>query len=304
MDTDRLRGPDAALEIGLLAFGHLGFADELSYAPSIHLAKAAIARARIAPQVPADEPLLVVHDATFLGSGTRGFAVTEHHFCFRSALGAPRAIPWEELRSSAIQVRGRLGIGRDTLHVRSELIEDTAAFLEEMGRRLAVDKSTLYRRAATLDRSEGADAEADALALLVWRHLGALGGARYHPFISAPRVARSRAALGRYLPARETPTLVYSDTLTLAPQGFVITPERLAWYAGDSYDGPGGRGAFQWSKLEPSQIRAEGTTVFVRGAALPWLMRMGTPDGAPAAMVALFRELAGGAAQRRATSPR
>jgi hypothetical protein len=300
MNPERLRGPDAALEIGRLAYGHLGSSDELSYAPSIPRAKEAIARARIAAQAQADEPLLVLYDGTWLGSGTRGFAVTERRFCFRSAFGAPRAITWEELRSSAVTVRGGLGIGRHTLRVRGDMIEDTALFLDEMGRRLATRESTLYRQAATLDLADDADGQADSVALSIWRHMGALGGARYHPFILPPRLARARAALGKHLPVGETPALVYEDSLRLAPQGFVITPERLAWYAGDTYDGPGGRGAFLWSSLDRSEIQAENSAVHVRGRALPWLKWMGAPDGSTDAMVTLFRELAEGAEQRRA----
>ncbi len=292
MDPECLLGPDASLEIGRLAFGHLGLSDEISYAPTIHRAKESIARARIAVEAPPDEPLLVLYDGTFLGTSTRGFAVTERRFCFRSPLGAPRSILWEALRATAITVGTGLGIGRDTVGVRGALRADTAHFLEEIGRRLAPEESSPYRRQGTRDRPEDADGSADSVALLAWHHLGALAGVRYHPFISGPRLARARRALGAHLPADETEAVVYEDTLRLAPQGFVITSERLAWYAGDTYDGPGGRGSFLWSTLDRSEIRAVGSAVHVRGIALPWLKRMGAPDDSTRAMVVLFRALA------------
>lgn len=294
MDPERLRGPDASLAIGLLAYGHLGSADELFYAPAIPRAREGIARARIAPQAAAEEAILVLYDASFFGSGTQGFAVTARRLCFRSALGAPRAIRWEELRSGAVTVRGGLGIGSDVLRVRGAMVEDTARFLDEMGRRLVVHESTPYRQAATIDRAGDDAAQADAAALLAWRYLGALGGARYHPFVGAGRLARARRALGAHLPARETPALVYEDALLLAPQGFVITGERLGWYAGATYDGPGGRGAFRWSELRRDDVRADGSAVHVRGVALPWLKRMGAPGDATEAMVALFHALIDG----------
>jgi hypothetical protein len=294
MDPERLRGPDAALEIGRLAYGHLGLSDGLSYAPEISPAKEAIARARIAPAVPADEPLLVLYDSTFLGTAMRGFAITQRRFCFRSALGAPRAIEWEELRSSAVTVRGGLGIGGDSLRVSSSMVEDTARLLDEIARRLALREVTPYRQAATLDPTEGADAWTDAVARVAWRHLGALAGARYHPFIPPARLARARAALGSKLPAHETPAVVYEDAFR-APQTFVITRERLAWCTGATYESPRRCEAFLWAKLRQGDIVADDSAVRVRDSALPWLRAIDARPGLVGAMAALFHELADGA---------
>lgn len=276
---------DAAAEVASLAYGHLGFAEELFYAPDISPTAEAIARALIAPALPPDEPLLVLDDETFFGTGTHGFVVTPQRLCFRSALGAPRAIAWSALRAELVTVRdGQIQLGGDRLPVRTSLVEGMARFLEEMARRRNPKGGTPYRRGAVREPEAGPVTTAVVLAL--WRGIGAVSGLRYHPFVAPARLARARAALRGLLPADETPAALHEETLDLRPQGFVVTAERLAWYTAD-----GERRSDRWVTLGRLDIMRDDDRVRVRGEVLPWTMMLGARARLPDAIVATFQQL-------------
>ena len=287
MSPGNLRNPIASDEIARLAYGHLGKLPELSYAPVIRPEKKLGARLTYGRHLRKGEPILVLYDGTFFGSGSQGFVVTAARFCWRNHRAMPRQSEWEQLHPEMVSVRdGSLAIARDLVHVDNSLAGDLGSFLQEMAWRMRSRGSTPYRIARMMDASEGAAAIADTIALLAWQKLGAMSGLRYYPFIEPQKIARAKAKHRGQLLEEEGLAALYEDTLRGVPRGFVITGKSLYWHASD-----GSTGMIAWRGARQAQFVDGEVSVKVDGTFLPWTLMFEDRADLPQSLVSLFHAL-------------
>jgi hypothetical protein len=273
-----LDGPFAAVDVTRLAYGHLGPGTEISYAPDIRPETRIGARLIHARHLPRDEPLLVVYDSSLFGTATSGFVMTPVRFCWRCSWSLPKQIEWTRLRPKVVSwVKGRITIAGAEVPVDADLGSDLGRFLEEMSSRPGAHETTPYRAAGQRE-----EITVEAITRLTWEKLGAMQGLHYHPFIPRRHLKRGRAAVG--LSTAEDVAVLYEDRVQGAPQGFLVTPQRLYWHRWD-------RASASMALRDIVRVLVTPTSVVVGYERLPWTLMLNARPELPRAMGLLFKAL-------------
>lgn len=129
----RARTPE---EILRLAHGHLQLFDALFYAPHIPAKKEQGARAAYGALIPADEPILVLFDATVFGGADDGFVVTPRRLGWKNIALDPKVVPWEVFDARSVRATGEdVQVMGDKIQVdrESALQPRLVQFLQAMG---------------------------------------------------------------------------------------------------------------------------------------------------------------------------
>lgn len=259
-----LRRAGAPEDIVGLARTWMGQVYGVFYAPHVPWTKEAAARAAHEAYLTEGEPILVLHDATLLGSGDNGFLVTPERLCWKNFFEHPRQIAWGDIDPATVLPDiGRVAIAGGSIAVRGDLEHRAARFLSEMARRAGKEAGGPYRRAADTGAG-GEEGAAVKLATLVRRQLGEVEDLHYHPAIPAQKLRRARATHAARLPPGEAVAVLYDDTLFGgAEEGFLLTAHRLCYK--NLSTGPA---SVAWVDLDPDRITHRRNVVYVPGGSL------------------------------------
>ncbi len=289
-DRPRLGAPQ---EIVRVAHGWLGRGSGVYYRPFVPQLKEAAARGSHAAYLPASEPVLVLHDATLLGSGENGFVVTPERLCWKNLFEHPRQIAWSEIDPASIAAHGSsVDVAGGNIVVGGEIAMHAARFFAELAGRSHHDAGGPYRRQGDAS-AESADGQAAAVARLTARarpYLGEVEDLFYDPAIPASKLERARAMHARHLPRRERVALLYDDTLFgSAEEGFLLTPHLFCWKNLSS-----GPMALEWARIEVERVQASGNVVHVMGSAIHFTAQSELAGPVAALLAALVREAQSG----------
>lgn len=121
----------------------LGEARTIDYAPDLRATAERRARHLHRAWLPADEPVLALHDQTLLRSGEEGFLVTAERLAFRGFFEAPWSVCWAEVDLSSVRLDAHhLVIGASGGHLEDRLV---LGRLLELVRVLASGPGSPYR---------------------------------------------------------------------------------------------------------------------------------------------------------------
>ncbi len=288
-DRPRISRIGAPQEIVRLAHGWLGRGNGVYYRPSVPPLKEAAARSAHAAYLRASEPVLVLHDATLLGSGENGFLVTPERLCWKNFFEHPRQIAWSEIDpASVVANTGSVNLAGGNIVVSGEIAAPAAQFFAELAACSRHDPEGPYRRRAeaTADTAEGQAAAVARLAARVRPYLGEVEDLFYHPAIPASKLERARAMHAVHLPRGEAAAVLYDDTLFgSAEEGFLLTPHRICWKILSS-----GPLALAWDQIEVDRISASTNVVHVMGGALHFTSQSELAAPVAALLAALVEE--------------
>lgn len=284
-----------------LAREHLGGVPDLHVAPDIPPRKLRGARDVHGPSLRPDEPIVVLHDATFLGSAENGFVATSARLCWKNPFDHPRSARWDELAQAAITVRGsniELGRGLLTAPLTGPMAERVSAFLSACCRRTTAS-SAPYRDFA---RPRGPSTFAELVVAAARRALGELEWVHYAPSIP-PKMARAaRVVHERHLRAGDEILVLYDDTvLGSGNDGLVLTETALFWR-----NFWGSAEAIAWPAVDPGRVVTDGDLLFVEGDPTDERQRridLRMRPGMAHLVAAALREIASAARAGRETGP-
>lgn len=256
-DAPLLLPPDVLVS---LAREHLGGVADLYVAPDIPDRKLRGAREAHAAALGAGEPIVVLYDATFLGSGEVGLVATPSRFCWRNHFDHPRSLPWGDLAALDLALQGSdvaLGGGAITAPVTRAAAERVLAFLEAC-RRVQAAGAAPYREAG---RRRGPATFAEIVVAAARRALGEVDWVHYAPSIP-PRMARAvRVVHGARLPPDVPILVLYDDTvLGSGNDGLVMTEPRLCWR-----NFWGAAEATAWTDVDPERLATDGDLLLLDG---------------------------------------
>lgn len=193
-----------------------------------------------AGQLPPEEPLVVLHDATVFGSAESGFVLTARRFCWKNSFFNPQVVPWRAVQTATLR--------RDDSDL--ELMGNTINCLSE---ELAVATESLLRELAAeaqrrMNFNFGAStSHAEGILGLVRQHLGALEDLYVAPAIPAKKERNVRQIHG--IGPDEQIIAVFDNTVFgSAVEGFVLTDRRFCWK--ESYEDAR---TTSWGQLSPGQ---------------------------------------------------
>jgi hypothetical protein len=255
---------EASIDLIELARRHLGPEREVYFGPAIPPDKEASVRALHEGYLPGSEPLVVLYDATLLGSAEDGFVMTAERLCWKNVLEHPRHVPWGELDPAGVVTDGsrvRVGGGAGLL-VGGELSASTARLILAMVEQHVPAHAGPYRSSgdALPGVFSGGELPVSRLTALGRKHVGEVDQIFYHPSIPAPKLYNARKVHAAHLGRDETVAVLYDDTVFGgARDGFVITPRRLCWK-----NFAGGVESVEWTALTPEQVSANGNLLHVQ----------------------------------------
>jgi len=276
-------------EIVRLAHGWLGRGGGVYYRPHVPQLKEAAARSAHAAYLRQSEPVLVLHDATLLGSGENGFVVTPERLCWKNFFEHPRQIAWSEIDPASIVAHaGSVDIAGGNIVVGGEIAAHAARFFAELSGRRRPDGGGPYRRNADApaDTVEGQAAAVARLTARVRPYLGEVEDLYYDPAIPPAKLHRARGMHARHLPRREAVAVLYDDTLFgSAEEGFILTPHLFCWKNLSS-----GPMALRWAQIEVGRITTSGNVVHVMGSAVHFTSQSELAAPVAALLGALIQE--------------
>jgi hypothetical protein len=259
----RRRVVGAPHEILAVARHWLGREVGVHYRPEVPMFKESIARGVHAAYLPDAEPVLVLYDATLLGTGENGFVVTPERLCWKNLLDHPRQIAWGEIDPGSLIPRiGSVDMAGGSISITGGLASPVAGFLAEMASRCRREPGGPYRHAA--DAGEAAEDETSAVAnltALARRHLGEGDDLYYYPAIPTTKLREARETHAAHLAADEVVAVLYDDTVFGgAEEGFLITPLRLCWK-----NLPSLPASLSWDAIDPDRVFGGAGVVHVMG---------------------------------------
>jgi hypothetical protein len=283
----------APQEIIRVAHGWLGRGGGVYYRPFVPQLKEAAARGAHAAYLRESEPILVLHDATLLGSGENGFLVTPERLCWKNLFEHPRQIAWSEIDPASIVAQGgSVDIAGGNIVVGGSIAPHAARFFAELAGRGHHDAGGPYRRHGDAP-ADTADGQVAAVARLTARarpYLGEVEDLFYDPAIPASKLERARRMHAQHLPRRERVAVLYDDTLFgSAEEGFVLTPHMFCWKNLSS--GPMG---LRWAQIEVDRITVSGSAVHVMGSPVYFTAQSELAAPVAALLAALVREAQNG----------
>lgn len=255
-------------EIVAVARRWLGGSTGVFFAPHVPPLEESGARGAHGAYLLESEPVLVLYDATLLGTGENGFVVTSSRLCWKNLLDHPRQIAWGELDPQGISSRiGRVDLAGGSMMVSGELSSLVAGFLGEMASRARPERGGPYRRSSTSTSASPEEDEEAAVARLVTlarKRLGEERNLHYDPAIPPRKLRKARAMHAAHLPPGEEVAVLHDDTLFGdAEEGFLLTRRRFCWknLSGDA-------ASLTWDALDPESVTAMGNLIHLgaRGA--------------------------------------
>lgn len=243
-----------------LAREHLDGMAGVFVGPDIPERKLARARAAHAGHVEAREPIVVLFDATLLGSGEDGFLATPERFAWKNLMEHPRAVRWGDLARTPVHALGRrVEIARGLVpvpwvHDGAERVRD---FLIACGRRTRA-LAAPYRDVV---RDREPRTLADRIVATARRALGELDWVHYRPSIPAKMLEAVRLIHARSLAPGEEVLVLYDDTvLGSGNDGLLLTERRVCWRNFWST-----AEAMDWVDVAPDQIAVDGDLLALDG---------------------------------------
>lgn len=243
-----------------LAREHLEGLAGVFLGPDIPDKKLARARAAHARHVGAQEPIVVLFDATLLGSAEDGFLATPERFAWKNLMEHPRAMRWSHLARTPVQALGhRVEIARGLVPVPwvpggAERVRD---FLFACGHR-TMALGAPYRDIA---RDQEPKTLGDRIVATARRALGELDWVHYRPSIPPKMLAAVRLVHARSLAPGEEVLVVYDDTvLGSGNDGLVLTERRVCWRNFWS-----AAEAMEWVDVAPDRIAVDGDLLALDG---------------------------------------
>ncbi len=281
----------AAHEIVSLARGWLAGNAGVFYAPHVPALQEAGARGPHGAYLADSEPVLVLHDATLLGTGENGFFVTPERLCWKNLLEHPRQIAWSEIDPAGIVAQlGSVDIAGGSIAVSGELVSSAARFLTEMASRSRPEPGGPYRRGAYAGESDEGEAHAVArLTTLARSGLGEREHVHYQPAIPPRKLRKARAVHAAHLPLVEEVAVLYDDTLFGgADEGFLVTPHRFCWknLCGRAL-------SLRWEEILPESVFPNSNIVHLMGGAIHFTARSDLAEPVTELLMTVAREGAG-----------
>lgn len=267
--------PRTAEAILRLAQTKLQLSESLYYAPAIPPAKERGARASYGARIPADEPILVLYDATVFGGADDGFVITPARIGWKNVVLEPHAVPWEVFDASTVRVEG------DAVKVMGDEIQLDAAlplqarlmdFLRAMGGAATASAATASAApqrpavGALEDRDEDEVDEAtvqgwiDDTVAMAREHLRRRP--TLHVFPNIPK-DRWRLAFETYaddIEEDDTIVALYDPPGGGADDGFVATPWGFFWR--NRGEDPS---AVWWEELSHDDVELEDGVLYIDG---------------------------------------
>jgi hypothetical protein len=270
------------------------------------------AAARAAHRLEADEPLVVLYDATVFGTTALGIALTSRSLLWRNFGEEPSALPFASIDPDFLAPScDTLLLGHHRIEIPTVLARAFAALLAELVPPPAAPLGPYREPPLPADvTSRGADEDPDALpegspadpaapgvagetpmtareiAVAAFSILAGSPGVSFAPFLSEPELDRARR---RYaLPPGDSIAVTYIEPYAGQDgDGFLLTTEAVVTRVDDAVQ------SRRYPRIEPHTIKVFEGTVRVLGAVVPFPASSASPDQFAALLRRIVRRAGG-----------
>lgn len=235
---------------------------DIRFSPEILPSKERNARQIHGGHLPPEEPLVVLHDSTLLGSGEDGFVLTARRFCWKNSFFNPQAIPWRSLDVQTLRQNRTdvMVLGSPVSCLNGDLSLALLSLLGELA-------GEAQRRMPPVASASASHAE--GMIELIRRHLGVHDALFVAPAIPEKKERNVRKVYK--LDHDERVVALFDNTVFgSAEEGFVFTDRRFCW--NENFEDPR---SVPWGQLslgqavlqEPSDgsLKIQGASLFIVG---------------------------------------